>query len=62
LDFLGDREVARLFDQAVAQLEAIGGRAVDVDFTPFSEAGRLLYDGPWVAERLAALETLLADQ
>ena len=34
----------------------MGGRIVPVDLTPFSEAGRLLYDGPWVAERLAALE------
>jgi allophanate hydrolase len=34
---------------------------VDVDFGPFSEAGRLLYDGPWVAERLAAIETFVAE-
>jgi allophanate hydrolase len=55
-DFLGDAEAAHLFDRAVARLEAIGGRIVPIDLTPFSEAGQLLYDGPWVAERLAALE------
>ena len=59
LDFLGDAEAAHLFDQAVARLEAMGGRVVAIDFAPFSEAGRLLYDGPWVAERLAALETFV---
>ena len=37
----------------------MGGKAVGIDFAPFSEAGRLLYDGPWVAERLAALETFV---
>ena len=59
LDFLGDAEAAHLFDQAVARLEAMGGKAVVIDFAPFSEAGQLLYDGPWVAERLAALETFV---
>lgn len=32
-----------------------------VDIEPFIEAGRLLYQGPWVAERLAAIQSLLAD-
>jgi allophanate hydrolase len=59
LDFLGDAEAAHLFDQAVARLEAMGSRTVTIDFAPFSEAGQLLYDGPWVAERLAALETFV---
>jgi allophanate hydrolase len=60
LDFLGDPEAAHLFDQTVARLEAMGGKAVVIDFAPFSEAGRLLYDGPWVAERLAALEPFVS--
>src|SRR5262249_50245946 len=38
-------------------LEGLGGRRVEIDFTPFKEAAQLLYDGPWVAERLAALKT-----
>lgn len=59
LDFLGDVEAAHLFNQAVARLEAMGGRIIAIDLTPFSEAGQLLYDGPWVAERLAALETFV---
>jgi allophanate hydrolase len=59
LDFLGDTEAASLFDQSVARLQAMGGEAVAIDFAPFAEAGQLLYDGPWVAERLAALETFV---
>ncbi len=32
---------------------------VEISFAPFRAAGRLLYDGPWVAERLEATERLL---
>lgn len=55
LDFSGDPDTPALFDQAVARLDAMGGRAVEVDLTPFLDAARLLYEGPWVAERWAAV-------
>lgn len=55
LDFFGDAEAAQLYRQAITRLESLGGVKVDVDFTPFREAARLLYAGPWVAERLAAI-------
>jgi allophanate hydrolase len=55
LQFFGDGEYARLFDQAIARIESLGGSLVRVDFAPFLEAGRLLYEGPWVAERYAAV-------
>jgi allophanate hydrolase len=55
LQFFGDSEYARLFDAAIARLESRGGTRVDIDFAPFLEAARLLYDGPWVAERYAAV-------
>jgi allophanate hydrolase len=55
LQFFGDAEFARLFDASVARLESCGGIRVDVDFAPFLDAARLLYDGPWVAERYAAV-------
>jgi allophanate hydrolase len=55
LEFFGDTEYARLFDAAVARLESSGGVRVDIDFTPFLDAARLLYEGPWVAERYAAV-------
>lgn len=55
-DFLGDDAAAALFDEAVARLSALGGERVKIDFSPFREAARLLYEGPWVAERLAAIE------
>jgi allophanate hydrolase len=55
LQFFGDAEYARLFDEAITRLESCGGTRVDIDFGPFLEAARLLYDGPWVAERYAAV-------
>lgn len=55
LEFFGDGEAATLYRQSIARLESLGGVKVDIDFTPFREAARLLYSGPWVAERLAAI-------
>lgn len=52
-------EAQALFDAAVAHLEALGGTAVDIDLTPFSEAAALLYDGPWVSERQLAVNDLV---
>jgi allophanate hydrolase len=36
-------------------MKAIGGTPVEIDLTPFTEAAKLLYEGPWVAERWAAV-------
>jgi allophanate hydrolase len=54
-EFFGDAACAALFEAAVARLAGLGGRPVPVDLAPFLEAARLLYEGPWVAERAAAL-------
>ena len=55
LEFFGDAEYQRLFHAAVGQLQSLGGTAVDIDLAPFLEAARLLYEGPWIAERYAAV-------
>jgi allophanate hydrolase len=62
LDFLGDTAAAALFDAAVAHLGALGGTRVDVDLTPFRRAAALLYEGPFVAERLVTAGRLLSEQ
>ncbi|SCY61747.1 allophanate hydrolase, partial [Nitrosospira sp. Nsp13] len=54
--FFGNSEGDRLFGAAVAKLQALGGETVEIDFAPFLEAARLLYEGPWVAERYAAIQ------
>ena len=55
LDFCGDAEAARMFAQGRALIERAGGDIVEIDYTPFRETAALLYQGPWVAERLAAI-------
>lgn len=59
LQFFGCDEGPLQFASAVRQLEALGGEAVEIDFTPFLEAARLLYEGPWVAERYSVAGELL---
>ena len=59
-EFFGNAEVAALYDAALARAESLGATLVPFDYAPFREAAALLYDGPWVAERLAAVEDFLA--
>jgi allophanate hydrolase len=60
LAFFGDDEYARLFSASIAHLEGLGGQRVEVDFEPFLQTARLLYEGPWVAERYAAIAAFIA--
>jgi allophanate hydrolase len=55
LDFASDPDTPALFAAAVERMKSLGGVAVEVDLTPFTEAAKLLYEGPWVAERWAAV-------
>lgn len=55
LEFFGDEGYRALFTAALATLESLGGSAVRVDLEPFLAAGRLLYGGPWLAERYCAV-------
>ncbi|MGE5153396.1 MAG: allophanate hydrolase [Bdellovibrio bacteriovorus] len=62
LQFFGATENEGLFAAAVARLRELGGEPVSLDFGPFAEAARLLYEGPWVAERYAAIEPFIERQ
>jgi allophanate hydrolase len=55
LQFFGNQQTEALFQRSCVALRALGGTAVEVDFAPFLNAARLLYEGPWVAERYAAI-------
>jgi allophanate hydrolase len=59
--FMGDDQSAAFYDRAIARLTKAGGQAVEIDIEPLLEAAKLLYSGPWVAERTAAIEPLLRD-
>ncbi|TGO65008.1 hypothetical protein BCON_0004g00020 [Botryotinia convoluta] len=43
------------FKLVIAILENLGGRRVDIDWTPFASANELLYGGTFVLERLTTL-------
>ena len=55
LKWFGDELNAEMYQKAVAQLVALGGQPVEFDLAPFLAAAQLLYKGPWVAERYAAI-------
>jgi len=57
--WFGDGEAEYLYDRA---LETFAGLAdvVEIDLAPLQEAAQLLYGGPWVAERAAAMAKILA--
>ncbi len=58
--FFGDRAAAeQAYDAALARCAALGAPIVEIDIEPFYEAARLLYEGPWVAERYLAVRSLL---
>jgi allophanate hydrolase len=62
LQFFGDHDAGKLFDEAVEKVRASGATVVEIDFAPFRDAARLLYAGPWVAERLAAIQPFIERQ
>jgi allophanate hydrolase len=59
LEFFGDKESAALFEKAVSHWESLGAKIHRIDFAPFRDAARLLYEGAWVAERYAAIKPFL---
>jgi allophanate hydrolase len=69
-EFFGDEAYAYAFEQAKAlwsSLKDAEGRPwpvefVPVDMTPFLAIARLLYEGPWVAERYAAIRGFIEQQ
>ena len=54
-EFFDDDSARAAFDAAVTHWKEAGAEIVELDFTPFHEAAALLYQGPWVAERYAAV-------
>lgn len=55
LEFFGDTAAQAAFAQSIGQLQALGGVAVTVDYTPLAQAAALLYESALVSERYAAI-------
>jgi allophanate hydrolase len=56
LQWFGMDECGRLYEEACDRVVQMGGLPIEIDYAPFLEAGKLLFDGPWIAERRSALE------
>ena len=55
LEFFGDARAASAFDIALHIIKRMGATVTEISLAPLFEAARLLYDGPWIAERYAAV-------
>ncbi len=51
----------QLYRQAVERLEKLGHPSIEIDVTPLLDVAKLLYGGPWVAERFAAVGAFVKD-
>jgi allophanate hydrolase len=58
--FFGDRAAERAYDEALTRFVKLGATIIEVDIEPLYEAARLLYEGPWLAERYLAVRSLFA--
>ncbi|MEH2513301.1 allophanate hydrolase [Nitrobacteraceae bacterium AZCC 1564] len=53
--FFGDVQAEAAFSLSIERLAGLNANVVEVDFAPFLETARLLYEGPWISERTAAV-------
>ena len=60
LIYFGDKASEAAYGDALKRWTALGAALVEFDLEPFYEAARLLYEGPWVAERYLVIRDLLA--
>ncbi len=58
--FFGDRASEALYQRSLAQFAELGAKVVEIDIEPFYAVARLLYEGPWVAERYLTTRALIA--
>jgi len=58
--FFGDLASAAAYEAALAHFAGLGAAIIEIDIEPFYETARLLYEGPWVAERYITARKLIA--
>lgn len=60
--WFGDEEMQQAWQRYLVQLQAAGIRLEDMDYGPWRDAARLLYEGPWLAERQVAVGEFIQQQ
>jgi len=62
-EFYGDLAAQDAWERTLARIAELPGVTLTpISFAPFADAARLLYQGPWVAERRAALGDFFVEQ
>jgi len=59
LNFFGNEDYERLYREAIIKCEQMGGERIEIDYQPFAVAAKLLYEGPWLAERYSVIKDLI---
>jgi allophanate hydrolase len=59
IPFFGDTQYESLYRATVGRIATLGAEIIPIDYGPFAQAASMLYAGPWVAERLAAIGDLI---
>ncbi|PCD00014.1 allophanate hydrolase [Halopseudomonas pelagia] len=55
LPWFGDSQAEAAWQASLTQMREMGAQLIELDFTPMQQLAELLYGGPWVAERYAAI-------
>lgn len=61
LAFFDDTDYKNAYEQTLETLSQNGFELIEIDYQPFDEAAKLLYEGPWVTERYIATQPLIDD-
>jgi allophanate hydrolase len=59
IEFFGDECQRQSFASSIGTLEELGAEIQEVDFAPFYHVAKLLYEGPWLAERYSVAGPIL---
>jgi allophanate hydrolase len=61
-EFFGDDASRIEYEAGIERLTTMGGTPITIDYAPFLATAKLLYEGPWVAERYLVVRELHAKQ
>ena len=61
LSFFGDQDYAACYARSIRTARELGWQIIEIDFQPYLEAARLLYEGPWLAERYLSLANFIRE-
>jgi allophanate hydrolase/aspartyl-tRNA(Asn)/glutamyl-tRNA(Gln) amidotransferase subunit A len=60
-EFFGNAEATVLYEEAIGEMMRMGGKRISIDYSPFLKTNDLLFNGPWLAERLVSVGPFIHD-